>query len=309
MEKIDDFDPRIVYSSGWAPDTSDNINQFNGTVHLSAVVDATATFKFLGLSVTVYGTADHYDTPAISEYSVDNEPPFQLRYQPEERVYNYVFYQSRPLGQGNHTLVIKNKANTFLWIDYLVVTPHEIVNTTITTSKSATSLSAMTTSTPSIVPLSASTTLSMAPVATREGSHLSVNLGLTIGTTVGGTVVLVLLLIVAIRVKRRRQVKYKVDPLLTPFGNEEPLVTEALPVASEDRLPSILSSKRSGFRGVVSSSRHESTPNLQQQHTNQPRTGPVLISRSALLPPLHPTRTNVDEEAPPAYHSDAMIHL
>ncbi|PFH50105.1 hypothetical protein AMATHDRAFT_86001 [Amanita thiersii Skay4041] len=243
MEKIDDADTRIVYSGDWTPDTTNNLNQFNGTVHLTSMVDASATFKFSGLSIAVYGTVDHFDTPVISEYSIDDEPPFQLRYQPEQRVYQYLFYQSKPLRQGDHTLVIKNKADTWLIIDYFIVTPHETpATTTVTTTDfttvtmtatnhtsiglpspdptvAAQSLIPNTTSSSDVTSTSSSSTTQSATTSTgaveaSTRSHHSVNLALVIGTTVGGTALLVLLLLVAFLVKRRRrQLKYKVQPL------------------------------------------------------------------------------------------------
>ncbi|PFH50103.1 hypothetical protein AMATHDRAFT_4264 [Amanita thiersii Skay4041] len=235
------------------------------------------------LAIAVYGTGHPTDRPAISEYSIDGGPSYQLRFQPPEKVYQYLFYQSKPLSQEEHTLLIMNGADMFFSIDYLVVTPHESVTTTVTTKN--------------LVTVTAST----------AKLQRSPNLALIIGTTVGGTVLLVLLLVVVFLVKKGRQPNYRVDPFppLEQVPHWSGRLAEALIVASEARSSTQLSAKSNRPRDVPSSSVRgaRSTQSLQQpQPMNQPRAGPSSISQSTSFPPLYSTRTHLYEEVLPEYH-------
>ncbi|PFH50102.1 hypothetical protein AMATHDRAFT_85999 [Amanita thiersii Skay4041] len=286
---VDDSDAQIVYSpGGWNATT--NPNEHNETVHWSTQAGATATFKFSGLRIAVYGTAHPFSKPAISEYSIDGGPPYLQRFQADEKMYKHLFFHSPPLGQENHTLVVKNAANVFFSIDYFDISPHETPTTTVTK------------------------TIFASATGTVEPHHL-VNMGLIIGSIIGWMVLLILLLAVAIILRKRHQEKYEVDPLplLDETWRPDMLALEqalyenersTLFLASGAGSSPQLSARTSKVGAMVSSSTRESSPNPDMQqlrHMNPSRSGMPSHSQPTSFPPLYSTRTIPDEEALPAY--------
>ncbi|OCH93939.1 hypothetical protein OBBRIDRAFT_748654 [Obba rivulosa] len=129
---VDDAAPSVVYSNGWVLDTPSSA-EYNQTKHGATSAGLTATFKFTGTGVEVYGSLgsiDVYGRP-VSSYSVDGVQ--QGTYQapiinPGFAETNVLFFRSPLLGPTTHTLVVTNQNGTApstLWLDYFVYTPSD----------------------------------------------------------------------------------------------------------------------------------------------------------------------------------------
>ncbi|EMD34763.1 hypothetical protein CERSUDRAFT_116958 [Gelatoporia subvermispora B] len=127
---VDDASPSVVYSPGWVLDIPSSA-EYNQTKHGATAAGLTATFKFTGTGIEVYGSLgsiDVYGRP-VSSYSIDSVQ--QGTYQapiinPGFAQTNVLFFRSPPLSPATHTLEVTNQNGTApstLWLDYFVFTP------------------------------------------------------------------------------------------------------------------------------------------------------------------------------------------
>ncbi|KAH9474992.1 hypothetical protein JR316_0012091 [Psilocybe cubensis] len=131
IQTYDDRDPSVVYSGGdWQKGGTEN-EYFQTTSYVRNATGSTATFKFTGTSVSVFGTLDSADlgrgTP-ISSYRIDNgQPVIYTGPTPDSEQYKQQFFQSPTLPPGPHTLVIVVQSEAGYYLDYFTVTPDPVV--------------------------------------------------------------------------------------------------------------------------------------------------------------------------------------
>ncbi|KAL4265535.1 hypothetical protein AB1N83_004078 [Pleurotus pulmonarius] len=100
---IDDTDTQIQYSPGWQQGGS--TNEYKGTTTNAETKGAFFELKFIGTSITVYGTLALHSS-SNSTYTVDGGEPFPFRSKGDNLVhYQKIFYTSPPLPYMEHTLV------------------------------------------------------------------------------------------------------------------------------------------------------------------------------------------------------------
>ncbi|KAI0628816.1 hypothetical protein C8Q77DRAFT_1238288 [Trametes polyzona] len=129
IERIDNTDPRVVYTGTWTliSASADRVledNNYNNTLAFTKSSGAFATIKFNGTKISVYGMlANTANLWMESQYTLDQNPPVPYKPplgigpQPEYRV---LFWQTANLTLGEHTLQVKNKGDQY-WFDYLAV--------------------------------------------------------------------------------------------------------------------------------------------------------------------------------------------
>ncbi|KAI0760913.1 hypothetical protein BD413DRAFT_617434 [Trametes elegans] len=120
---IDSADPRIQYNTAWQLQQGDE-RDYDGTLSFSNEASATATVRFTGTSITVYGALKPVGLWNMhSLYYLDgaNLPAsFQPPTQVSAEGHQVKFYSSGPLPDGEHTLVIGNMGQQF-WFDYVEI--------------------------------------------------------------------------------------------------------------------------------------------------------------------------------------------
>ncbi|KAJ8088443.1 hypothetical protein PM082_022516 [Marasmius tenuissimus] len=127
MQRIDDTDPRLVYTppQDWHKDGVEA--EFMHSTHWTQAVDAQMIFRFEGTKVTVYGTisGDLATSPTLNFFDVDNGEPVSWSASPQKQpVYNQLMFSSPTLEDGVHTLTMKATANfSHTYIDYLEFAP------------------------------------------------------------------------------------------------------------------------------------------------------------------------------------------
>ncbi|KAK7000328.1 hypothetical protein R3P38DRAFT_1844736 [Favolaschia claudopus] len=123
---VDDRDPAIAYLGGWIP--GGVAEEFKGTTTSSMQQGASATFPFVGTSVTVYGTIGARNatqptwTFTVDGVSLGSFTPMQGL---TDNVYHQAIWTSPSLSldDGPHDLVIKQTSNTTtaaLFLDYIM---------------------------------------------------------------------------------------------------------------------------------------------------------------------------------------------
>ncbi|TBU22397.1 hypothetical protein BD311DRAFT_145029 [Dichomitus squalens] len=121
---IDDSDPRIQYGGAWIPNPGSDpqMNNFDGTLTFTNVSGSTATVSFTGSAVAVYGAFEPGTFNVLSSYAVDDgaSTVFQPATTNTQWLYRRPFFQSGPISDGQHTLVITNLGNRF-WFDFIQV--------------------------------------------------------------------------------------------------------------------------------------------------------------------------------------------
>ncbi|KAF9036376.1 hypothetical protein BJ165DRAFT_1533206 [Panaeolus papilionaceus] len=121
---IDDTDPRIAYSATtWTIHGSDLSHR--NSAHRTNTAGATATFRFNGTSVEVFGNVGKVSskrTP-ISTYTLEDGSSASFKpVETSQDQYNVLFFRKQGLGLGEHVLVIKNLVeDDAFWLDYLTV--------------------------------------------------------------------------------------------------------------------------------------------------------------------------------------------
>ncbi|KAJ3829359.1 hypothetical protein F5880DRAFT_449983 [Lentinula raphanica] len=137
---IDDANPAFTFVSAWnavSPSNPcdgcasklDSTQVFDGTWHDGSVAGSTASLKFQGTGISLYGVTNSDQTCALT-FTLDGGNPTSLDLSsiPESptKVYNYLFFSASGLsGTSTHTLAwtIENSVdNAVAFIDYAVVT-------------------------------------------------------------------------------------------------------------------------------------------------------------------------------------------
>ncbi|KAJ7038033.1 hypothetical protein C8F04DRAFT_1091137 [Mycena alexandri] len=121
---IDDRNPLITYSGPWSQ--AGGSIEFDSTTTCSTTQGTSASFTFVGTSVTVYGTIAAEKAPnATMSFAVDKTttgtfvPPSGLT----SDVHHQTLWASPVLGNGTHTLVITQteaQAACVLFLDYIL---------------------------------------------------------------------------------------------------------------------------------------------------------------------------------------------
>ncbi|GLB44440.1 hypothetical protein LshimejAT787_1700670 [Lyophyllum shimeji] len=107
--RIDDRDPRIVYTGNWEA-AGDPEHEFDGTSHGTRSNGAQALFTFVGSAVSVYGTIEKGTLGAAgaptSSYTIDGSAVGRFTGTPKsDTVFRQPFFVSGTLpAAGNHTL-------------------------------------------------------------------------------------------------------------------------------------------------------------------------------------------------------------
>ncbi|KAJ7174078.1 hypothetical protein C8R43DRAFT_873753 [Mycena crocata] len=125
---VDDHDPAIQYnpSGGWlslgAP------TEFMSTTRLATRAGATASFTFVGTSITVYGTVGPGGNASTIAFSVDASAPLTYSAPTVDSgaLYHQAFFTSPILPEASHTLLITRDSSTkhnILFLDYILYTP------------------------------------------------------------------------------------------------------------------------------------------------------------------------------------------
>ncbi|EMD34762.1 hypothetical protein CERSUDRAFT_116957 [Gelatoporia subvermispora B] len=221
---VDDADPKITYSPGWALDNSGVTPGFNHTLHIANATGQWASFNFTGVSVAVYGD---YGVNAfqftLSSYAIDGtkvgtyQPPINMSIETSDLLANnVVFYQSPPLTQGTHVLNITiNQAAPagLFYLDYIVFTPG---SPTSSQSQPTSSGSASTPVFSAVAPSSVTTVTATASPSSK--SHV----GAIVGGVIGGVVALVLIVVFGYYCYRRKMMRPSLDSKLEiePAGFE-----------------------------------------------------------------------------------------
>lgn len=197
---IDDTDSSISYSSGWAL-LQGSTRQWNGTVHSTSTVGATATFSFRGTGVAVYGTIPAGPSTATtqSQYAIDSGVPVNVSLASQTNaVYADLFFQSSLLSDGLHILVITNDGTSVEYqldrIDY-----NASVNVPVSTGSgsSGSSLSQTVRTTSSVSQSAAATSLA-------SSSAKSAPVGTIVGSIAAGLLVVVIALLIYFNCRRRK---------------------------------------------------------------------------------------------------------
>lgn len=122
---MDDVDERIVYggpTGAWAKACAEN--EFGATTQNTRTARATATYKFNGTGIGVYGTlgVEENVDQFTATFTIDNHQP--VLYTPNSRDLRYRtrFFQSPILYEGEHTLEIKDTTENAraIVLDYFV---------------------------------------------------------------------------------------------------------------------------------------------------------------------------------------------
>ncbi|KAJ3929442.1 MAG: hypothetical protein NXY57DRAFT_416911 [Lentinula lateritia] len=121
----------------------DSTQVLDGTWHDGSVAGSTASFKFEGSGVTLYGVTNADQTCALT-FVLDGGSPVNLDLssipQSPTKVYNYQFFSASGLSSGSHTLswtIETSVSNAVALIDYAIVTSDVASSSTSTTSSSS----------------------------------------------------------------------------------------------------------------------------------------------------------------------------
>jgi len=122
---VDDNDPLVQYNGGWIRHNGKPI-EFEATTHASQTPGDTATLKFDGTSMSVYGTIA--PGQARMNFSIDGVEPSSFDAQASNTTHNVHFWTSLPLQETSHTLTIavdndiRSEGNEIgtLFLDYFV---------------------------------------------------------------------------------------------------------------------------------------------------------------------------------------------
>ncbi|KJA15002.1 hypothetical protein HYPSUDRAFT_48706 [Hypholoma sublateritium FD-334 SS-4] len=165
---FDDRNALIVYSTspGWTQ--GGNVSDFQGTSTWTTSAGASFTFKFTGVSISVYGTLSGTTAPQQSAYSIDGgDAQAFTAVTPTGVVFTFhqLFFSRSGLTAGvSHTLVVTNLVeNTWYFLDSIQV---EAASTTTTTSSPLLPI----TTTSSTVSTSSTTTAATTPTTTSSSA-------------------------------------------------------------------------------------------------------------------------------------------
>lgn len=198
---VDDMNSSISYSSGWVL-LQGSTRQWNGTVHSTSTVGATATYSFRGTGVAVYGTLPAGPSTSItqSQYAIDSGIPVNVSLASQtDAVYAQLFFLSSLLSDGLHTIVITNAGSSVEYqldrIDY-----NASVNVPVSTvsGSSGSSLSQTVRTTSSVSHSAAATS----PASSSAKSAPPV--GTIIGSIAAGLLVVLIALLIYFNCRRRK---------------------------------------------------------------------------------------------------------
>jgi hypothetical protein len=95
-----------VFNGAWDHTYQPDTERFNGTNSWSDAPAATASVKFVGSQVRIYGVTD--PTHGIVAFSVDGGGEFEVdTYSPDDTAFNRPLFASQTLCAGEHTLVAR----------------------------------------------------------------------------------------------------------------------------------------------------------------------------------------------------------
>ncbi|KDR66380.1 hypothetical protein GALMADRAFT_147965 [Galerina marginata CBS 339.88] len=192
---VDDRDPGLVYTGNWRFDTADS--DFRHTSRAADnTSDAAVSIPFTGNNIQFYGLINSgaVGDMLLAEFVLDSTstttyaPPAQT----SDITYNNKIYDSGPLSQGSHRLVVTPKNEHLVWIDYVLV--HQAVTTGSVQGTGTSANPTMPTN------LGASTTNS-AVVPTK---HNAISTGAIAGIAVGALLFVLLLICLVITLLRWR---------------------------------------------------------------------------------------------------------
>ncbi|EDR06514.1 uncharacterized protein LACBIDRAFT_328717 [Laccaria bicolor S238N-H82] len=301
---IDDTDSSIGYSSGWAL-LQGSTRQWNGTVHSTSTVGATATFSFRGTGVAVYGTLPAGPSTAAtqSQYAIDSGVPVNVSIASQtDAVYADLFFLSPLLTDGLHTLVITNEGTSVEYqldrIDY-----NASVNVPVTVSGSSGSSISKTVSTTSSVSHSAAAT---SPAAS---SAKSAPVGTIVGSIAAGLLVVLIALLIYFNCRRRKPNAPTTDSETTATPTSWARLGQSItPFNLNDQTTQI-----NGAGPIVNAAASQSS---LARHTGF--TSPILDSKSAGISPTSP-QTHSSSTSPhmstdpsntthPSSQGDSVVH-
>ncbi|KAG6907027.1 hypothetical protein DXG01_010862 [Tephrocybe rancida] len=167
------------------------------TTHGTEGLGATATLRFSGTGIAVYGTIPNSTVSRVSAYTLDGSSPVTVTRsnRGDTPLYQQLFYQSPRLKDGNHTLIVTavSGASTF-YLDYFRIN-----------STSSQETNAFPSSSLSIFPASASGAPTTLPQATSasSGGHA----GAIAGGVIGALVFIALAVAAFLWYRRRRAMR------------------------------------------------------------------------------------------------------
>lgn len=127
IRTLDDRDPSIVYSTGWAQ--AGLSLEYNSTTTWTALVGLTARVSFRGTAVGVFGTITAKDKDSVapeSLYSIDGGLPVRFAAAQAPRPqYSQRFFLSPVLPEADHVLTITNAGVGALFLDFVMVQSNE----------------------------------------------------------------------------------------------------------------------------------------------------------------------------------------
>ncbi|PPQ97222.1 hypothetical protein CVT26_000748 [Gymnopilus dilepis] len=228
---IDDQDPSVLYSPGWRRKGTPNF-EFDNTTSKANTPGLTATLNFTGVGIKVFGTiaADGVGNAPKSSYAVDALPVQGFTgTQQSDTQYRVLFFQSRPLLPGSHTLIVTNIGkNASLFLDYFEVDEGYPTPTTTTVTVSAISWS-------SGVASVQSSTINV--LEANSTPHILV----VVTALLGGFLVLSLFYLAVLHFRRRRRAIASIGTGTDtqPTGNRQAIQMKALPVQLANGTPAI----------------------------------------------------------------------
>ncbi|KAF9259418.1 hypothetical protein L218DRAFT_843039, partial [Marasmius fiardii PR-910] len=113
MQRIDDTDPRIVYTGFWFRGGVP-LAEYENTTHGANLAGAQMTFRFKGTKVDVYGTVtSNLATKSNLDYfTLDDREPVEWSVPPQQSPdYGTLMYSSPNLEDGTHVLTLDVTVN------------------------------------------------------------------------------------------------------------------------------------------------------------------------------------------------------
>ncbi|KAF9050508.1 hypothetical protein BJ165DRAFT_1402215 [Panaeolus papilionaceus] len=126
-EIIDDNHRRFAYQPNKEWEIITDVKQWEGTIHSTWTFDATASLNFTGVQIKVYITVPAGVGTSAVDFSIDGHTSERRsRTSNSTTLYNFEFYDSGPLDDGDHTIVMTNKGednDMDFQLDRVVITP------------------------------------------------------------------------------------------------------------------------------------------------------------------------------------------
>ncbi|KIJ41311.1 hypothetical protein M422DRAFT_68327 [Sphaerobolus stellatus SS14] len=197
---IDDRDPRLVYSHGWAGPIS-KADAFNNTLTVTRVKGATLSFNFTGVQLYIFGDEDNAskdgtNVTTVVTYSIDQGFSTVKTIDPSLRgIDNFLLFSSSRLDDKPHNLLLTNvNGGSWYWLDRIVVTVTDEDGSNPSISPSPSPLPSPSPS-PSPLPL---------PSPSNSSKSLLVAPGTVVGASIGGLILVLMILGGTFLLYRRR---------------------------------------------------------------------------------------------------------